>query len=562
MRLFSVRPFLLVALLAAILGVGCSGDAPTEEQVLNTNLTAEPQSLDPQRATDAVSLSVLEAIYSGLLRLSPDLELEADVASEVPTVENGGISEDGLTYTFHLRDDLKWSDGTPLVAQAFVDGARHLFEPGSGNRYVDFYRVIAATGSDGDANLAVEEALAAGVEGDPLAALERAVVDGLQVEAPDDQTVVYRLNRPSPVFLLLTTMWPLYPIRQDVLEASGDQWTEAGTLVSNGPFTLAQWDHSEFIQLARNEHWHSDDVSLATINMDMIEDPAVAFLAYQNDELDLVSLGPAELAQVRGDEGLREEFLSYARLSTNGVYLNTSNEYLMDVRVRQALAGGLDREEFAEAVTGGAVLAGYGWVPPGMPGHDADAGAQYRDAIEASQALLEDAGHGDGSGVTLRLLTPDQGNTVATAEWLKQQWETNLGVTIEIDVRETATYVAERNAGSFDIVIGGWGTDYPDPQNWFTQFRSGAGLNSTGFSDPEYDALVDEADLRFDLSDRLGLYADAQEILLEQAPVIPMYYGRRNVLVKPWVQGLVGSSLEHQVPGDMFFEQVEIDGRP
>ena len=209
-------------------------------QTLRVNLPGEPQTLDPQRSTDSVSNTILRSIYSGLLRVGPDLTVQPDLAMEVPTVENGGISADGLTYTFRLREGLKWSDGTPLVAGALVDSARRLFEPGATGRYADFYRVLASPGPDGDANLAVRAARRAGATADELLALEALVQPSLRVEAPDDRTVVYHLNTSTPVFLQLAAMWPLYPVRQDVITAHGAQWPEAATHISNGPFRLAE----------------------------------------------------------------------------------------------------------------------------------------------------------------------------------------------------------------------------------------------------------------------------------------------------------------------------------
>ncbi len=569
MRMFSWRALLpLVLMVAMIAAVACGSDddggdgggddSPRDaEQVLNVNLTAEPESLDPQRATDSVSISVLRSIYSGLLRMSPELEAVPDLAEEVPTVENGGISEDGLTYTFKLREDLKWSDGQPLVAQAFVDGARHLFEPGSENYYVDFYRVIAAPYEGGDANQMVEKALADGVEGDELAALEQAVSDNISVSAPDDRTVVFQLNRPSPVFPLLASMWPLFPIRQDILDAHGDSWTEAANHVSNGPFRVSTWRHNEDIQLVKNEHWHGEDVALDVINMDMIEDTAVAFLAYQNGELDMVTLGPAELVQVRGT-ALEDEFVSYAQLSTLGIYFNVTDPVLSSVEARQALAGAIDRQEYAEIVREGAVLPAFAWVPPGMPGHDENIGKQFDNDVEGSKSLLATAGQ---EGAEITILSSQSSVSVLTAEWLKQQWEKNLGVRVTINSLETATYFAERNAGNWQVVVGGWGADYPDPHNWMPLFKSGSGLNAGKYSNAEFDRLVDEAETELDNERRLELYAQAQEILIDEAGFAPMYYGRRNALIKPWVKNVVTTSKEGQIPGDLFFHTIFISGR-
>lgn len=270
-RWLRATPLLLSLLLASFL-LACDSDEPTEAeptpastaaatpdstaapagpQELSLNLTSEPSTLDPQRATDQVSLTLVRILHSGLLSLDASDQLVPDLAEEVPTTENGGISADGLTYTFRLREGLVWSDGTPLVAQAFVDAARRLFEPGTTNQYADFYRVIASEGPDGDANAAYQAAVAAGTEGEELNELAQQVVDGLRVEAPDDRTVVFHLNRQSPVFPLLASLWPLYPVRQDLVDEHGQQWTEAGTHVGNGPFILTAWEHGARVRIAQ-----------------------------------------------------------------------------------------------------------------------------------------------------------------------------------------------------------------------------------------------------------------------------------------------------------------------
>ncbi|MDA1239995.1 MAG: peptide ABC transporter substrate-binding protein [Chloroflexi bacterium] len=530
-------------------------------QTLRVNLPGEPQTLDPQRSTDSVSNTILRSIYSGLLRVGPDLTVQPDLAMEVPTVENGGISADGLTYTFRLREGLKWSDGTPLVAGALVDSARRLFEPGATGRYADFYRVLASPGPDGDANLAVRAARRAGATADELLALEALVQPSLRVEAPDDRTVVYHLNTSTPVFLQLAAMWPLYPVRQDVITAHGAQWPEAATHISNGPFRLAEWQHGERIELVRNEHWHGEAPTLDSIHYSMVGEAGVAMLAYGNNELDIVTLGPAELVQVRDDLALREEFIAYAQLSTVGLYFNLGDEDLSDVRVRRALAGGLDRNEYAEVVREGAVLPAYGWVPPGMPGHDPEVGSQYRDGVAAAQALLTEAGFPGGAGLTVTILSVDTSTSNLTSQWLQQQWERNLGVTVVIETRDTATFVADRLAGNYSVVVGGWGADYPDPQNWLPLFQAGGAFNAGDFRNEEFDRLVDEAALELDNERRIQLYVDAQRILIEEAPFTPLYYGRRNALVKPWVTGLLPSSMEGEIPGALYFDRVVISGR-
>lgn len=527
------------------------------DQVLRANLGAEPASLDPQRATDGPSITVLRNIYSGLVRIDEAQNVVPDAAREVPTVENGGISEDGLVYTFRLRDDLKWSDGEPVVAGHFVDGAKRLFEPGSGNFYVDFYRVIAAAGYQSQ----VEEALKNGVAGAELEALERAVVDHLAVTAPDDHTVVFQLERRSPVFLMLATMWPLYPVRADVIAQHGDTWTEAGSHVSNGMFRLAEWKHSEDLTLEKNEHYFgAADVALQTVHLDMIEDNAVALLAYEQGELDVVTLGPAELVQVRESSELREHFRSYGQLSTFGLNFNQAFAPFADPRVRQALTGAIDRVEYAEVVREGTVLAAYGWVPPGMPGHDAQVGQQFVNATERSRALLEEAGYPGGAGLSFELLIPGTSTQKLVAQWLEERWERELGVSVDVLALEPPTYVGLLQTGDYQVVAAGWSADYADPQNWLPLFKTGGMLNA-GFSSADYDAAVTAADEELDFERRISLYEAAQRILIDDAVFAPLHHGRRNVLVQPWVQGLTPSSMEGFVPGDLFLGAVSIAGR-
>lgn len=581
------KPWYLLGLMAAalmIVGVACGGDDDTETeataapsgdattaataaatpapdnaepQVLNMVLDGEPGTLDPQRGTDTDSISVIRQLYSGLLRLDEDQNLVADLAAEIPTVANGGISADGLTYTFTLRDGLMWDDGTPLVAQAIVDGAQRLFEPGSANYYVDFYRVIAA----GGAGVALKEGLADGTEGDALIALEQAVSDNLEVSAPDSKTVVFNLTQRSPVFGLLSTLWTLYPVRQDIVDASGDAWTEAGTLVSNGPFKLVEWNHDEGLVLARNDNWHRGPALLDTINYDFIEDTAIAFLAYQEDEVDAVKLGPAELVQVRGTD-LEAEFQAYAQLVTLGIYFNFRYEPLQDVRVRKALASAIDRVEYSEIVREGSQLPAYSWVPPGMPGHDPTLGLEYDNTIDAAKALLAEAGYPDGAGLEIDILSADSSTGVLTVEWLKEQWEKNLGITVTVTTLDRASYFELRNAGDYQVTSGGWGADYPDPQNWLPLFQTGGGLNSGDYSNAEFDALIVAADTELDNDKRIQMYLDAQAIMIDEVPFAPLNYRRRNILLKPWVQGLLPSPMESNLPGDLFFDKVFIEGRP
>jgi oligopeptide transport system substrate-binding protein len=540
-------------------------DAPVDEapadgvddvQVLNVSMRGETNSLDPQRATDTNSIAILKQIYAPLIHVDTNLDLQPILAAEIPTVENGGISEDGMTYTFKLREGLQWSDGQALVAQDLVNGAKRLFDPGSGNFYVDFYRVLAADGQ----NLATAIALGAGED---TTELELSVIENLEVTAPDDRTVVYQLNTRSPVFLLLASLWPLYPIRQDIVDEFGDTWTDPANHISNGAMTLASWNREQDQTMVRNPNYHLEPAKLETLFVDQISDTAIGFLAYQEGEIDVFWAGPEEVAQIREDEALQQEFISYAQQITLGIYFNFSVPALQDRRIRRAMAMAVNREEYAAIVLEGAAIPAYSWLPPGVPGHEPDAGRSlyFDQAIEDAQDLLAEAGFPGGEGLTFEILLSDSSSAKLTGEWLKEQWETKLGITITLNILEAATYFGERNQGNYQLTAGGWGSDYGDPQNWMPLFQTGGLLNSGDFSNADYDALLEAANVELDNTTRIDLYRQADALFQEELPFMTLNYRVRAVLVKPYVKGLVPTSSESGVPGDDHFHLAYISGK-
>jgi oligopeptide transport system substrate-binding protein len=297
------------------------------------------------------------------------------------------------------------------------------------------------------------------------------------------------------------------------------------------------------------------------VRVSFIKDPAIAFAAYEKGELDIVLLGPAQIVQVRQKRELQPEFKAYAQLSTTGVTFNVASGALTNPRVRQALAGGFDRDEYAQVVREGAVLPAYGWLPPGIPGYDGQAGSQYRNAIERSKTLLREAGFEGGRGVSVEILIANTATSKLTAEWLQQQWQKHLGVTVTIRALEPATYVSERVKGNFSVLLGGWAADYPDPQNWWPPFRTGAGLNAGKYSSAEFDRLMDQADAELDAAKRLEIYGRAQQIFFTDAPFAPLFYGSRSVLVKPYVKGAVTTTMEGAIPMGNFLDRVMISGK-
>ena len=230
--------------------------------------------------------------------------------------------------------------------------------------------------------------------------------------------------------------------------------------------------------------------------------------------------------------------------------------------IRVALAGSFDRVQFAEIVNEGSVLPAYSYLPPGMAGHDPDAGQQFRDAMVRSQELLAEAGYPGGEGFTITLLGANVGGSVTRAEWLKEQWEQSLGITVVLDLIEPSSFVEKLFAGDWDLISGSWTADYPDPQDWLPAFAPGGSLAVGGFEDERFTALLDEAAVELDAARRLELYAEAQRILIDEVAFSPVFYARRNILVKPWVRDFVPAATDGDAPGDAFLAGVSISGRP
>lgn len=501
------------------------------------------RSLDPQMVLPAgPGISLLSELYSGLLNFSSDLVLVPDLAEEIPTIENGGISDDGLTYTFRLREELKWSDGNALVAQDFVNGARRLFDTSAGalGLYTyGWFQVLAAGGF----NLAAEETfhdMDLMQRGTFFEETIRQVSSNLEVFAPDDRTVVYRLNRPSLLFPTLAAIWPLYPIRQDLIDEFGDEWTAVENHVGNGPYMLAEWVPGERLVVVSNPHYHGEPRALERIERIMFFDAEEQLQAYRRDELDMVDLSPAQVDAIRGTS-VEDDLRFISQLTTDVVWFNVQEGPLADVRVRQALAGALDRNAYSDVAYGGSAVAAYSWVPPGLPGHDPTLGLQYRDGLDQARRLLADAGFPGGAGLEISLIHSSPLNEAARTdlEWVVAQWESNLGLSVTLEPVDSASFGSNVILGQFEVMLSRRWAEYPDVENFLSVFRSNSIHNIGRFNDAEFDGLLDAAKAQQDSARRLELYRQAQVRLSTQVPVIPLVYPRPARLTKPWVKGVI-----------------------
>jgi oligopeptide transport system substrate-binding protein len=540
------RPALLQAKYWAMLGIlalivlmavacGSSGDKAADQELrirINTDVTT----FDPQLAVSADEISVAKQLYRGLFTYDSDLSVIPSIAQELPTIENGGISEDGLTYTIKLRDDAAWSDGQAVVAADFVYAFQRLVDPNAGGQgiYSSYYTAI--TGANDAYN----------GEGDPA---------NIGVSAPDDHTLVLELDYAQPTLVTLLALWPASPLRQDLIDANGDAWTQPGTLVTNGPFVLASYESGVEIGLERNAaYWGDDAPQLEHVSYKIIEDDDAALIAYQNGEIDMTSI-PLEVARQYEDSPDRVHF---TQMETMALQYNVTQAPFDNKLVRQAFSHALDRDLYVQTLLSGVGTPALGWLPEGLPNVSANPNTVFEFNAQAGNDLLADAGFTDSSFPTVTILIPDDDTYQTVAEFVQDQLDQNLGVDVEIEVLESNAYGERWFNGEFELTLFDFFGDYADPENWLPQqFASDGGYNVTGYSNPQVDELFSQAATATDTATRISLYEQAHDLIIEDQALTPIYHPERNYLVKQNIDGLGVTPLDAQ-PGDWFLFDVTV----
>jgi oligopeptide transport system substrate-binding protein len=518
---------------------GDGGGGLAADQTLRIRLIGEPTSLDPQIAAFSSDVGVVKQLFRGLFYYgSTELDIAPAAATELPTTDNGGISADGLTYTIRLRDDLTWSDGEPLTAEDFEFSLKRLFDPnagGSGYYYAYYTDIVGG-----------QEA----VDGGSL--------DDVGVTAIDATTLEIKLVQPRPTLLTLLALWPASPVREDVVSES-EAWTEAGSLIGNGPYVLSEWAHDDHITLTANEnYWGDDEPTVQTIVYQMQPNEATALISYENGELDMTPIPLTDAERFDGDP----EQLQYAQLATIGMQFNVTREPFDNADVRKAFTTAIDRDTFVNDVRGGVGQATTSWMPPGVPGYDAMRGAEYAfDAAQAKQ-FLSDAGFPDGEGLPdITLTVGDSQSEALSAQFVQEQIRQNLGVEIGIETLESATFEDRFLSSDFQVTLGGWNADYADPENWLPSlWGTDQSNNISLYSNADFDAQMEQAAAELDDQARTDLYADGEAILIdEDAAFGSIYHNVKNWLVKPWVKGIMHTEADSETPGDWFFTSVTIE---
>ncbi|MDH4208284.1 MAG: ABC transporter substrate-binding protein, partial [Anaerolineae bacterium] len=483
--------------------------------------------LDPAMAEDFPSVEVVRQLFSGLVDQSPEMDVIPDVA------RSWDVLEGGRTYVFHLRDDVHWTDGQQVTAEDYEYAWKRVLNPATGSP-----DALALYDIRGARAFHRGEVSDAGVVG---------------VRAQDPLTLVVELEGPTSYLPHLMTHWLTYPVPRQAVERYGEAWTEAEHIVTNGPFRLESWQRGESMLLVRNEGYHrgaSGNVRQVDLTLNM--DPAVEVRLYEADELDigyLWELSPLEMDNARQRHA--GEYMSGPSLATWLVRFNVSRPPFDDARVRRAFVLATDRDTLAGVdMRGHFFPATGGVVPPGMPAHSAGIGLPHD--VEVARQLLAEAGYPEGRHfLEVVFLSPPSPAVQQAIGQLRIQWEEKLGVGVSVDVRDWKTYFDELHKGQADLFFDSFMARYPDPDHALRQVSS---EQRTGWKNEAFAELLDRARRAMDQETRVTLYRQADRIMIEEAPVIAIGYGRQHLLVKPWVSQIPTSAIKY-----LFWKDVVID---
>ena len=480
---------------------------------IRTSLAAEPDTIDPQKASFPDEIAQTLMVYEPLLTFDPKTVAPIPAAARAQPE----VSDDGLTVTFTLRDGLTYSDGAPLRAQDFVNGWTRLCDPSIAGDFA--YVAYVISGCEHWNNLDPKRA--------SLFELAAARAD-LGVRALDDRRILFTLTRPAPYFLAIAALWVGVPVRSADVSAGGDHWTEPTTLIGNGPFRLTEWSHGERLVFERNDRYRSP-AKLKRWTKVIVKDPAVARAAFAAGELDVIAAGKNDANAVRAPAS-----------ATFFIGLNVQRPPFDDPKVRLAFARSLDRAAYVRDVLDLPGVPTASLIPAGLPGSDPSDDTQAFDPA-AARALLAASRYPRPLPPMEFSYRTNMPRAIAEAKWAIEQWRTNLGVAVaERPIGECFCPLVKTEQAVPQIYAWGWSFDYPDPQDWLpTVFRSTAAVQHTGYRSAAFDGLVDRADVERDPAKRSELYRQAQRLLTSEAPAIFLYSTERRYLVDPRVRGYV-----------------------
>ena len=540
-------PLLAAGLLALALRVASS--ARLEPADFTFNNGTEVSSLDPAIVTGVPEGRMMRALYEGLIVKHPrTLEPLPGMA------ESWEISADGLTYTFHIRADSRWTNGDPVTAHDFVYSWKRFLEPETAAQYA--YQLYYAKGARAY-NTEVDE------RGEPLNDFEETV----GIRALDERTLEVELEAPTPYFLDLVGFYPLFPVNPRGVEEAKERWGAAWTsqymrpehLVTNGPYKLLFRRVNDRIRLVKNEHyWDADNVAFESIDVLAVENYGTMLDLYLTGGCDWIDRVATSVVPTLMQ---REDFDPVPYLGSYFYRVNTTRPPFDDVRVRRALALTIDRKAICEKIMKAGQVPCYSLVPPGIEGYTAaemqcaaaeapdDEGAYAADC-EAAVALLAEAGFGPGGRPfpTLEIHYNTSEAHRDIAEVIAETWRRTLGIDAVLLNQEWKVYLDTQSTLAYDVSRSAWIGDYNDPNTFSDMWVTGGENNKTGWGNERYDQLIRDAALELDPVARMELLREAEEILMEELPILPIYYYVTQGVVNPRLGGWFNNVQDEHFP--------------
>lgn len=520
---------------------GCGGNKQTSKMtkaantdMMTANLGAEPKTIDPALNNTSEGSTVIYNMFEGLLRIGSDNKPEPGMA------EKWEVKDNGKKYIFHLRDGIKWTDNTPITAKDFKYGILRVLDPATGSPY-SYHAYCIKNGKAYNS--------------------KKTKAEDVGVKVIDDKTLEIDLEHSVPYFLDILSWHLLIPLKEDMVKKNPNTWAnDPSTIVSNGPFKLVEWKHNDHMMFEKNpNYWDAANVKLKKLKLTMMTNNNTALTAYKTGDLDLITDIPAAQLPSLLSSGKAK---SNAQIGPYMFCVNVNRKPLNDVRVRRALSLAIDRNALVKTVLRGGEKPAVGFIPYGLS--DGKNGSDFRENgkkyIEAApnvteaKKLLAEAGYPDGKGfpsISILYNTSDVHKSIA--ESIQAMWKKNLGINIKLTNQEWKVFLTTRAEGEYDIARDGYFSDFFDPGSLFDLWVTGSPNNDAKYSNPKYDELVAQADEEQDTQKRYELYHKAEDILMNDMPIIPLYYYTQNYMVKSNIKGLHLSPL-----GWVFFRTVTI----
>jgi oligopeptide transport system substrate-binding protein len=512
---------LLSAIASIVIALGAACDAklgqPAQPLVetsatLRRGLGGEPGTLDPAAAADSFSLEVLGDLYEGLMAEGADGTVVPGVAA------SWTVDPAGTIYEFHLRHDARWSNGAPVRAQDFVNAWRRVVDPKQGSPVADNLRVILGA-----------EAIIAG----------RADFNSLGVSAPQDDVLAVVLTRPTPYFPQLLTHYSTYPVFSETAAKSHD----SKTWVSNGAYVLSSWTPGGTLQLSKNpSYWDRDHVRITNVEYVPVPDEYAEWLRYRAGDLDLTQSVPtAALASIR-KENLSELHLAPFLGTMYYAFNLRTTPFKDNLDLRKALVMAVDRKAILAAILPFGQRPAYGFVPNGTWNYQLQSWdwADTSDAIRIGEAqqFYAKAGYSKQVPLHLKLLFNSNPSIKQLAIAMAAMWKETLGIETELIDEEYRVFLDSRKDSSrWDVVRLAWVADYNDAGSFLDTFRTNSANDDSGYNNPQFNALIDEAERTADIQKRRGILESAERTMLADYPVIPIYFYSSKRLFKPYIRG-------------------------